>query len=180
MRNRKLLRLIILLAVASAIPAQAIAQELTEPAPEPAPALKKVPKADEPAPPSPQVQADDQPAGTEGQTRTLQRRPPGGILDMLRDNPFIIILFGGMIFLFYWSSRSRRKQEAKRREMLAALKKGDKVTSIGGIVGTIMEIREDEVTVKVDENNNIRMKFARWAIRGIGDEAKTEAPDQRK
>ena len=99
---------------------------------------------------------------------------------MMRQNPLIFILFGGMILLFFWSSRSKRKQETKRREMLASLRKGDKVTSIGGVVGTIVEVREDEVTVKVDENNNIRMKFARWAIRGIGDQAKTEAPEQRK
>ena len=59
--------------------------------------------------------------------------------------------------------------------MLAALKKGDKVTSIGGIVGTIMDVREDEVVVKVDENNNVRMRFARWAVRGTGDDAKKEA-----
>jgi len=58
--------------------------------------------------------------------------------------------------------------------MLAALKKGDKVTSIGGIVGTIMDVREDEVVVKVDEGNNIRMRFARWAIRGIGEKGKDE------
>jgi len=32
----------------------------------------------------------------------------------------------------------------------------------------------------VDEQNNVRMRFARWAIRGVGDAAKTEGPDEKK
>jgi preprotein translocase subunit YajC len=89
-----------------------------------------------------------------------------------------IVLFGAFILMYFWMGRSRRKQESKRREMLESLKKGDKVTSIGGIVGTVIEVREDEVMVKVDETNNVRMRFARWAIRGVGEEAKTEKPPQ--
>ena len=63
--------------------------------------------------------------------------------------------------------------------MLNELKKGDKITTIGGIVGTVIEVRDDEVTVKVDETNNIRMKFARWAIRGVGATAKSEKGDEK-
>ena len=63
--------------------------------------------------------------------------------------------------------------------MLSSLKKGDKVTSIGGIVGSVIEIREDEITVKIDETNNVRMKFARWAIRGVGAEAKEDPQDKK-
>ena len=77
----------------------------------------------------------------------------------------------------FWSSRGRRKQETKRKEMLASLKKGDKVTSIGGIVGTIIEVRDDEVVAKIDDN--VRVRFARWAIRGTGEEAKTTTPEQK-
>jgi preprotein translocase subunit YajC len=89
-------------------------------------------------------------------------------------------MVGGFILLYVWMGRSRRKQESKRKEMLAALKKGDKVTSIGGIVGTVIEVREDEITVKVDETNNVRMKFARWAIRGVGEAAKTQGPETQR
>jgi preprotein translocase subunit YajC len=56
--------------------------------------------------------------------------------------------------------------------MLPNVKKGDKITTIGGIVGTIVEMREKDVTVKIDESANTRVKFARWAIRGVG------APDE--
>lgn len=94
--------------------------------------------------------------------------------------PYLIyIMLGGFILLWIWMGRGRKKQEQKRKEMLSKLSKGDKVTSIGGIIGTILEVRDDEITVKVDENNNVRMKFARWAIRGVGDAAKTEEPENK-
>ena len=50
------------------------------------------------------------------------------------------------------------------RLALASIKKYDKVMTIGGIIGTVMEIREDEVILKVDDNTNTRMKFSRSAI----------------
>ncbi|MCJ7544339.1 MAG: preprotein translocase subunit YajC [Phycisphaerae bacterium] len=96
------------------------------------------------------------------------------------DRYLLPVMLGVLLLLLFWSSRSRKKQEAKRQQMLAALKKGDKVTSVGGVIGTIIEVRDDEVVVKVDETNNVRMRFARWSIRGTGDQAKTEAPEQRK
>jgi len=104
------------------------------------------------------------------------RRSPG----LFGDPMMMFVMIGGMLLLFFWMGRGKRKQEAKRREMIAALKKGDKITSIGGIIGTIVDVREDEVVVKVDENNNIRMRLARWSVRGVGEEAKTEKPEERK
>ena len=108
--------------------------------------------------------------------RGYDTKPTGGLFDW----KFMAILGGAFVLMIWFSSRSRKKRETKRRDILAALKKGDKVTSIGGIVGTVIEVREDEVTVKVDETNNVRMKFARWAIRGVGDEAKMQAPEDKK
>jgi len=93
---------------------------------------------------------------------------------------FLFIMIGGFVLLYVVMGRGRRKRETRRKEMLASLKKGDKVTSIGGIVGTVIEVREDEVTVKVDETSNVRMKFARWAIRGVGTDAKKEGPGDTK
>jgi len=91
-----------------------------------------------------------------------------------------LLLIAPILLIFLWSGRSRKKQETKRKQMLSELRKGDKVTSIGGIVGTVIEVREDELVIKVDETNNTRMRFARWAIRGVGEEAKKNGPDQRK
>ena len=123
---------------------------------------------------------------TNGAPPTGQPTPDGQKAPPPRqDNPLsspytLLILGAGMVALWLWSSRNRRKTEATRQEMLASLKKGDKVTSIGGIIGTIIEAREDEVVLKVDENTNTRMHMARWAIRGVGDDARKTGPEEQR
>lgn len=116
----------------------------------------------QPDQPSEQTDANQQVPGTQS---------PGGLFG---DKWFLFVMIGGFILLYVWMGRGRRKQETKRKQMIADLKKGDKVNTIGGIIGTVIEVREDEVTVKVDETNNVRMKFARRAIQGVGEERKSE------
>jgi preprotein translocase subunit YajC len=101
----------------------------------------------------------------------------GGGFDMMW---MIVLLIGGFLVLNIFMGRGRRKQETKRKEMLATLKKGDRIVTIGGVIGTVMDTKEDEVTVKVDEANNVRVRFSRWAIRGVGEEAKSENSAQQK
>lgn len=93
---------------------------------------------------------------------------------------FPIILGAGIVLLFVMNSRSRKKQEQKRRDLLAALKKGDKITTIGGVIGTIVDVREDEVVVKIDDANNTKMRFARWAIRDTGKPAANDTGEEKK
>jgi len=123
-------------------------------------------------------------AATEGEQKegeaTDQEKPAQKSKGFLGGMGLPIIMVGAVVLMLVWSGRGRRKQEAQRREMLASLKKGDKVTSVGGIVGTVIEVRDDEVSVKVDETNNVRMHFARWAIRGVGDSAKIQAPGDKR
>ncbi len=85
---------------------------------------------------------------------------------------FLPVMIGGFVLLYIFMGRGRRKRESKRKEMLSSMKKGDRVITIGGIVGTIIETREDEIVVKVDDNT--RLKFSRWAIRNAGEEVKNE------
>jgi preprotein translocase subunit YajC len=95
----------------------------------------------------------------------------GGIFG---NNLFLYGMIALIILMFWWSSRGKKKQEQQRRDMLSNLKKGDKVTTTSGIIGTLIEVRDDEVILKVDETNNIRMRFLRGAIMNVGDRAKTE------
>jgi len=175
MRVRNLMILIITAAAACTI---AVGQDDVDQAPSgegkfvPAPPIEESTAATESPSQAPQ-DAEKSPAQPNNGDQRQTRGPFGGMGPLL--------LIAGVFIVMYWfMGRSRRKQEAKRREMLANLKKGDKVTTIGGIVGTVMEVREDEVTIKVDESNNTRMKFARWSIRGVGEEAKKETQQDRR
>ena len=90
--------------------------------------------------------------------------------------------FGGLMpiilvmVLFIWmTSRSRKKQEQQKKDMLGAMKRGDKVQTIGGILGNVVEVRDDRILLKVDEGNNTKVWFARSAIhRVLGEEAEAK------
>jgi preprotein translocase subunit YajC len=91
----------------------------------------------------------------------------------------LIVMLGGLVLVMVWSSRGRKKEQKKRTEMLSTLKKGDKITTIGGVTGTVTEVSADEVVVKVDESSNTKIRFARWAIRGVGEGSKSEISGQK-
>ena len=74
-----------------------------------------------------------------------------------------IITFGLVIAIFYFLIiRPQNKKQKQTKNMLAALKKGDKVQSIGGIRGVVQNVNENTVVVKVDDNT--KMEFVKSAI----------------
>jgi preprotein translocase subunit YajC len=77
--------------------------------------------------------------------------------------------------------RPQRKEQASRDAMLSALKKDDKVVTIGGIIGSVANISPNgqEVTLKVDDNT--RIKFIRTSIqRVVSAETEAEKPAESK
>lgn len=88
-----------------------------------------------------------------------------GIRDVLANPLFlIIILFALFYFLII---RPQRREQSRRQEMLSALKKNDRVVTIGGIIGSVANLSQDgkEVTVKVDDNT--RLKMLRSSIQNV-------------
>lgn len=75
--------------------------------------------------------------------------------------PFIAI-FAIMYFLMI---RPQQKRQKSRNMLLANLKKGDKVTTIGGLHGTILEMTDDIVVLRV--NDVTKMTFDRSAINNV-------------
>jgi preprotein translocase subunit YajC len=76
--------------------------------------------------------------------------------------PFIAIA----VLFYLLLVRPQRRQQAELAEMRANLKKNDRVVTIGGIMGTVTMVQQgsDEVTIKVDENNNTKLRMKRSAI----------------
>lgn len=86
----------------------------------------------------------------------------------------------GVIFYFILL-RPQRREQAARDAMLGALKKNDKVVTIGGMIGTVANISADgqEVTLKVDDNTRVRM--VRSSIqRVVSAEGEAEKPAESK
>jgi preprotein translocase subunit YajC len=81
----------------------------------------------------------------------------------------------GLIFLMWIMSKTKGGKDKVRQDMLKQLKRGDKIQTIGGILGTVLRTEEDRVEVKVDETNNTKMWFTRNAIHQVVMDEKTEA-----
>ena len=60
--------------------------------------------------------------------------------------------------------RGPQKKQQQHKRMVQSLEKNDRVRTIGGIIGTIVDIKGDEVTLKIDESNNTKIKLASSAI----------------
>jgi len=86
---------------------------------------------------------------------TLPPRSP-----LMQYIPFILI-FVVMYFILF---RGPRKKQQQHKQMVQTLSRNDKVRTIGGIIGTVVDIKGDEVTLKVDESNNTKIKIASSAI----------------
>ncbi len=86
--------------------------------------------------------------------------PPGGAL--MQFLPIIVI---GVV-MFWMMSRMKKKEQQQREQLLSQLKKNDKVLTSGGIIGIVAALKEneDEVTLKVDESSNVRLRVLKSAI----------------
>jgi len=81
-----------------------------------------------------------------------------------------------IIAIFYFLIlRPQNKKQKETQKMLSALKKGDRVVTIGGIHGVIQSVKESTVIVKVDENT--KLEFNRSAIATVSSQAKEEKED---
>jgi len=76
----------------------------------------------------------------------------------------LIVQFAAIIAIFYFLLiRPQRKLQEKHRQMIAALKRGDEVMTDGGIIGEVVHLADERITVKSGESRFIvsRAKIAR-------------------
>lgn len=97
------------------------------------------------------------PEGGEGAPAPPQGNPWFSML------PFIL-MFVVMWFLLF---RPQRKQAKEREMMISNLKKNDHVLTNGGIFGIVDRVKDNEVVLKIDEKNDVRVRVAKSAIAAV-------------
>ncbi len=102
-------------------------------------------------------------AGGDGTQTTTQ---PGGSNIFF----FFIIMTVGMLLIM---SMSGRKDKKRRKEMLSSLGKKDKVRTAGGIIGTVIEMKDDEVLLETDRASHTRLWLARGSIASVIKQSKS-------
>jgi preprotein translocase subunit YajC len=102
-------------------------------------------------------------------TTTVQADPNGPGGNQVRRSPmgsYTYWLFLGLMFvmMYFILFRGPRKKQQQHKQMVQSLAKNDKVRTIGGIIGTVVDIKDDEITLKIDESNNTKIKVLPSAI----------------
>ena len=75
-----------------------------------------------------------------------------------------IVMLVAMLAIFYFMlirPENKRKKEAE--QMRSSVKKGDKITTIGGIVGTVVDVKENNIVIETSADQ-VRIELAKWAL----------------
>ncbi len=90
----------------------------------------------------------------------------------------IIMLIVMVAIMYFLMIRPENKRKKKAQEMRDSLKKGDVITSIGGIVGRIVFVSKDTIVIETSDDR-VRMELAKWAVSSVGVQS-TEQPEEKK
>jgi preprotein translocase subunit YajC len=84
----------------------------------------------------------------------------GGLLGLFL--PFLLVF----IVFYFFIIRPQKKREESRKTMIAAVRKGDRIVTIGGVHATVLKVDETSVLAEVD--SNVKLRFDKNAIASVG------------
>jgi len=96
-------------------------------------------------------------------TNANNGQQPGGFVGMLISFAPLILIFVVMYFLMIRPQKKRQKEEQKMRN---SLRVGDELTTIGGIKGRVLSVKEDTFVMETG-NDRTKMQFEKWAIQTV-------------
>ena len=76
----------------------------------------------------------------------------------------LFFIAGIIVIMYFIMFREPKKRQRQQQQMIQTLKKNDKVRTVGGIIGIVVDVKDDEVTLKIDESNNTKIKVVASAI----------------
>ena len=73
----------------------------------------------------------------------------------------MLVVMLGVFYFFMIRPENKRKKEAE--QIRSSVKNGDKITTIGGIVGTVVDVKEDRFVIETSADQ-VRMELMKWAL----------------
>jgi len=109
-----------------------------------------------------------EPVGANAEKTTVvpDRGTPGPAQTPARPSflPQLLLMVAMVALMYFVLFRGPKKKQQEHKKMLESLQKNDRVCTIGGIIGTVAEVKGDEVVLKVDESSNTRLRVRSSAI----------------
>ncbi len=113
-------------------------------------------------PPGPGQAAATDGGGATGGAANGAAAPMGGG----GSNIFLLLMLG-LVAVMVFSLLGQRREKKRRESLLGSIRKHDRVQTIGGVIGSVVDVKDDSVVLKVDESSNTRITFARAAIQQV-------------
>ena len=110
------------------------------------------------------MEKSEQPAETTTQSDGSPNEPETPTPRPQQNPTFFYLMLGVLVVFFVMSIMSPRKRQKQHQKMVSSLKKNDRVRTIGGIYGTVIEVKQDDIVLKVDESNNTKIHILPSAI----------------
>ena len=89
----------------------------------------------------------------------------------------MLVIMVGIFYFMLIRPENKRKKEAE--QMRSALKTGDKITTIGGITGTVVSVKDDRFVLETGADQ-VRIEFAKWALSSNDSAAEAAAEAKKK
>lgn len=91
-----------------------------------------------------------------------------------------LIMLVAMIAIFYFMMiRPENKRKKETEEMRSSIRNGDVITTIGGVVGTVVDVKEDKIVIETSADR-VRIEFAKWGVSTNETAAKKAEEDAKK
>lgn len=90
----------------------------------------------------------------------------------------IIMIVAMIAILYFLMIRPEQKRKKQAQQMRDSLKKGDMITTIGGIIGKIVMVKENTIIIETSEDR-VRMELTKWAVSTTGVQT-SDMPEKKK
>jgi len=83
------------------------------------------------------------------------------------DPTFLFLMVGVVVIFIFMSTRAGSRERKQRAAMLAGLSRGDRVQTVGGVIGAVEGSKDDEIILRIDAGTSTRLRFARSAVQQV-------------
>ena len=89
----------------------------------------------------------------------------GGASSTQQSNPIMMIVMMAALFavMYFVMIRPQKKKQKEEQNMRDSIQVGDEITTIGGIMGRVVTVKEDSIIIETGADRN-KMKITRWAV----------------
>lgn len=87
-------------------------------------------------------------------------------MDVMTTVLTVVMLVGALVAMYFFMYRPQKKQEKQQAEMLSALAVGDEVTTIGGIIGRVVRIKDETCVIETSKDGT-KIRILKSAIKSV-------------